>query len=440
MNRARQWALAGLLLAGACVAALVRLNHLDETPPTATAMAATTTTTTTATLAKPEQIARGSYLARAGNCMGCHTAVGGRPYAGGRAIATPFGSVFSPNLTPDIQHGLGAWSADDFWTALHNGRGRDGRLLNPAFPYSNYSLVSRADSDALWAYLRSLTAVSQANRAQEMHFPFGTQPALAVWRALYFRPGVYQNDAQRSAEWNRGAYLAQGLGHCNACHAPRNSLGATPGPQDFSGGFMPELGWYAPSLQDPSEASVRDWPQPALRHWLKTGTGPQGSALGPMSEVILGSTQHLSDADLVALATYLQSLPQIKSPPPQTPGRRAEPALRSLGRPLYAEHCAHCHGVNGEGVPGAYPALAGSRTVTMASPANLLRIIQRGGFAPATTGNPRPFGMPPFSGVLSDDQQAALTSYLRSAWGNQAQGDSDVRPMDVLQLKRQQVN
>ena len=418
-----------LLLIGAAVAlglagVVFGLNRLDESPPQAGPATPT-----------PALLARGEYLARAGNCIGCHTARGGAAYAGGRAIPTPFGSVFAPNLTPDAATGIGAWTADDFWRALHNGRGRDGRLLTPAFPYTNYALVTREDADALFAYLQHLPAVAQPNREHELRFPYGTQAALAVWRALYFRPAVYQPVAARSAEWNRGAYLSQGLGHCNACHVTRNSLGATAGVDDFSGGMLDALGWYAPSLHDPAEAGVAAWSPQALKQWLKTGTADTGrgtaSALGPMSEVILGSTQHLSDADLGAMATYLQSLPQHAKPAPP-PVRRPEASLRERGQALFNDHCASCHGSSGEGAPGAYPALAGNRAVLMGSPANLLRIMQRGGFAPATAGNPRPYGMPPFAGVLDDNDMAAIASYVRNAWGNRA---PDVRPVDVLQMK-----
>ncbi|RQO55497.1 alcohol dehydrogenase [Paucibacter sp. KBW04] len=418
---------AGLLGAAAT---LLALNRLDEGTPTSASP--------NPALDQAQSVERGAYLARAGNCMGCHTQRGGTPYAGGRAIPTPFGSVFAPNLTPSKTQGLGDWSADDFWRALHNGRSRDGRLLSPAFPYNNYSLVTRADADALYAYLRSLPPSDQPNRAHELRFPYNTQLALAAWRALYFRPAVYQADPRQSAQWNRGAYLSQGLGHCNACHAPRNSLGAVSGAEDFSGGMLDALAWYAPSLQDPQEASVVSWSPQALRQWLKSGRNEHSSALGPMGEVILGSTQHLSEPDLDAMALYLQSLPQRALPQPEV--RRPELALRERGAKLYDTHCASCHGDAGQGSPGAYPALAGNRTVTMATPANLLRIIQRGGFAPATAGNPRPYGMPPFAGVLDDAELAALASYLRSAWGNQAQGPSDVRPMDVLQLKSQRVD
>jgi mono/diheme cytochrome c family protein len=411
------------LLVLAATAALLALNRLDEDPGPSPAGNRSARDT-------PALIARGAYLARAGNCLGCHTARGGTPYAGGRAVPTPFGTVFAPNLTPDAEHGLGRWSADEFWRALHNGRSRDGRLLSPAFPYTNYTLVTRADSDALFAYLQSLPPAPDANRPHALRFPYGTQPALAVWRALFFRPAVFQPDASQDAAWNRGAYLVQGLGHCNACHAPRNALGATPGQQDFGGGMLAALGWYAPSLHDPAEAGVQRWSADELRRWLRTGRTDHAAALGPMGEVVLGSTQHLSDADLDAMGRYLQSLPLRSAPRPAAPA--ADLQLRELGAKLYGKHCADCHGEQGQGVPGIYPALAGNRTVTLANGANLLRVLLQGGFAPSTSGHPRPFGMPPFAGELSERELAAIASFVRNSWGQSA---GDLTPLDIVRLK-----
>jgi len=362
-------------------------------------------------------IARGAYLARAGNCIGCHTARGGAPYAGGRPIETPFGDIYASNLTPDVGAGLGAWSADEFWRALHHGRARDGRLLYPAFPYPNYTRIDRADADALFAYLQSLPAVAQANRPHALGFPFGTQAALAVWRALYFRPSSHTDDPARSPAWNRGAYLVEGLGHCNACHSARNALGATAGPLDLQGGLIPVQNWYAPSLAAPHEAGVADWPAAEVVRLLKTGISSRGFVMGPMSEVVGSATQHLHDADLAAITDYLQALP----PSPATrPPVDAVAARSERGAALYRDHCADCHGDRGQGVPDAYPALDGSRTVTMASTTNLVRIVLEGGFPPSTAGNPRPFGMPPFATVLSDADLAELLSHLRGAWGHRA--------------------
>lgn len=367
----------------------------------------------------PTLVERGAYLARAGNCMSCHTARGGTPYAGGRGIDTPFGTVFSSNLTPDPATGIGSWTAGHFWRAMHNGRSKDGRLLYPAFPYTSYTEVSREDSDALYAYLKSLPPAAQPNTAHTLRWPFSTQAALAVWRALYFSPGGYAAEAQQTAEWNRGAYLVRGLGHCSACHSTRNALGATSTPLDLAGGLIPMQNWYAPSLTSPAEAGVADWSTADIAALLKTGVSPRGSVLGPMAEVVLHSTQHLSDADLTAMSVFLKSLPPTAADKPATVAS-GNSTVAQAGAKLYEQHCAQCHGEQGRGVPGAYPPLAGNRAVTMDSTANLVQVVLNGGYAPATAGNPRPFGMPPFVLVMNDTELAALLTYLRSAWGNQA--------------------
>jgi mono/diheme cytochrome c family protein len=351
--------------------------------------------------------------------MACHTARGGLPYAGGRSINTPFGAVFSSNLTPDPQTGMGRWSASDFWRALHHGQSRDGRLLYPAFPYTNYTEVSRADSDALHAFLMQLPPVVQPATEHTLRWPFNTQAALALWRALYFSPASYQPDTQQSAEWNRGAYLVRGLGHCSACHSARNALGANSTPLDLAGGLIPMQNWYAPSLTSALEAGMADWSQPDIVALLKTGVSARGSVLGPMAEVVLHSTQHLSAADLGAMAVFLKALPPA-TPAPATPTASGTSAGSVAGAKLYDKHCAQCHGDQGQGVPGAYPPLAGNRAVTMPQIANLVQIVLNGGYAPATAGNPRPFGMPPFVLEFSDSDTAAVLTHIRQSWGNQA--------------------
>ena len=376
----------------------------------------------------PRQIAQGAYLARAGNCAACHTARGGADYAGGLGIATPFGTVYASNLTPDVQTGLGSWTPAAFWRAMHHGRSAQGRLLYPVFPYTSYTQVNRADSDALFAYLRSIPAVAQPNRAHALAFPYNSQVALAVWRALFFRAAEFVPEPAQSAQWNRGAYLVGGLGHCAACHAQRNVLGASSGALALQGGAIPMQHWYAPSLASAREAGVADWDTQDVVALLKTGTSMRGSVMGPMADVVFGSTQYLSDADLQAMAVFLKALPQ-QTLAPQV-AEAPEPAQLSSGAKIYKEHCAQCHGEQGEGARGAYPALAGNRVVTMDSPANLVQIVLHGGFAPATTGNPRPYGMPPFQQTLDGPQIAAVLTYIRQAWGNAA---SAVSPLEVLQ-------
>ncbi|MGZ9045763.1 MAG: c-type cytochrome [Telluria sp.] len=364
-------------------------------------------------------VARGAYLARAGNCMACHTARGGAEYAGGRSIETPFGRVAAPNITPDRETGIGQWSADDFWNALHNGKARDGRLLYPAFPYPNYTRVTRADSDALYAFLRTVPAQRRASEAHRLRFPYNQQLALAAWRLLYFKPAVFEADKSKDLAWNRGAYLVEGLGHCAACHSSRNTLGAPDGV--LAGGLIPVIGWYAPSLTSDAEAGLGSWEVPHIVQLLRTGVSPRATVMGPMAEVVQESLQHLSVGDVSAMAVYLKSLPNTAAPRERvTPGPQTEQVI-AAGKRLYEANCVDCHGSDGKGLPPAYPPLAGNRAITMASPVNAIRSVMNGGFAPGTVGNPRPYGMPPFSHVLDDAEAAALITYLRSSWGNRAE-------------------
>ncbi len=409
------------LLGGVLAAVVAWLNVRGEQPlPDATQPQA----------AAQDRVARGEYLARAGDCMACHTVPGGAPYAGGRGIETPFGVVYAPNLTPDPETGLGRWTPAEFWRALHNGRSKDGRLLYPAFPYPNYTRVTREDADAIYAYLQSLPASAQPNRAHALRFPYSTQAALAVWRALFFSPGEAVADPAQTAEWNRGAYLVNGLGHCAACHTPRNALGAASEAQAFNGGLIPVQNWYAPALNMAAEAGVADWPEDDVVALLRTGVAPQGGVSGPMAEVVFRSTQYLSDADLRAMATYLRALPSRE----RASAGVAKPAANVLdrGAKVYEQQCAQCHGEAGQGRPGAFPALAGNRAVMMADPTNVVRVVLQGGYLPATAGNPRPHGMPPFMQVLGDEEVAAVATFIRNAWGNQAPG---VGTMEVYRAR-----
>ena len=385
-------------------------------------------------MATPEQVARGAYLARAGNCAACHTDRGGAAFAGGKGIATPFGTVYASNLTPDAKTGIGNWSSAQFWRAMHNGRSADGRLLYPAFPYPNFTEITRADSDALFAWLRSQVPVAQIDRPHALRFPYNLQASLAVWRALFFAPGAYEPDMERSVQWNRGAYLVRSLGHCAACHSPRNAFGATRDSLELSGGLIPLQNWYAPSLASGAEAGVADWSSREVADLLRTGFTPRGAALGPMAEVVFRSTQHLNDADIAAMTEFLKSLPQI-------PAHRGTPAtldknVQAHGEALYKDHCAACHGAQGEGGTGprgvVYVPLAGNRKVLLETPANFIHIVVNGGFPPTTAGNPRPYGMPPFGPSLKDEEIAVLATWVRNAWGNAA---PPVSALDVLDAR-----
>lgn len=400
----------GLLVALAALALVaINLRGEDKLPPTPTPFEVT-----------QALVERGRYLARAGHCAGCHTVRGGAAYAGGLGIGTPFGTIYSSNLTPDEHYGIGSWSADHFWRAMHNGRSKDGHLLYPAFPYPNFTRLTREDSDALYAFLRTVPPYAQPGTPNALRFPYNTQLAVAVWRALFFKPGVYQNDASKSAEWNRGAYLVEGAAHCIACHGARNSLGATLDQRGLSGGLIPGENWYAPALNASSQAGVADWKPEEIVALLKNGTSARGSVMGPMADVVWGSTQHMSNEDLHAIAQYLKQLPQTP-PPPKPPGPLArEPSVMARGSAIYDQRCAYCHGDKGEGAPGAYPPLAGNRAVNMETPANLVQILRHGGFLPTTAGNPRPYGMPPFGPVLDDQDIAAVLTFVRGSWGNDA--------------------
>ena len=377
-------------------------------------------------------IARGQYLATLANCRACHTEPGQADYAGGRAIPTPFGRFYAPNITPDPEHGIGHWDADDFWRALHHGRSADGRPLYPVFPYTNYTRITREDSDALWAWLRQQPPVDRPNRDHALRFPYDQRWMLAGWRALFFRPGVYSPDPEQDAVWNRGAYLVEGPGHCSACHAARNALGA-PREEGPAGGLV--LDWYAPALTSPAEAGVQGWQRDEVIALLHAGHGRRGAALGPMAEVVYESLQHWQPADQVAMARYLQSLPE-RPPPADTGGVRVPASeveqMMARGASLYAEHCVACHGEQGEGRPPAAPPLAGNRAVTLASPVNLVQVLLHGGYPPGTEANPRPFGMPPYGVVLSDEEIAEVLTYLRGSWGHQA---APVSAVDVRRLR-----
>lgn len=367
--------------------------------------------------------ARGATLARIGHCAGCHTAPGGAAYAGGRGITTPFGTVYAGNLTPDADTGLGRWSAADFWRAMHEGRSRDGRRLVPVFPYTSYTHVTREDSDALYAYFRSLPPVRRAQRPHELRYPYGTQAALALWQWLYFEPDTTAaTRATPTTGAERGAYLVRGLGHCAACHAPRNRWGA---PADsLAGGVMPAQGWYAPSLHPQRGSTIN---REELVTLLRSGRNAHGSASGPMAGVVKGSTQHWPDADLQAVATHLLSLPTEAPAPVHT----APTALLGQGERLYKDRCADCHGALGRGSPGAYPPLAGNPSVLAPDVRNLVQVLRSGHFGPTTAAVPRPYGMPPQE--LGDADMAAVISHLRQSWGNRAGAVSE---LEVLKLSR----
>lgn len=372
------------------------------------------------------QYARGKYLVRAGNCGGCHANKGGESLSGGVAITTPFGAVYSSNLTPDKTTGIGDWSRDDFWNALHNGVSPDGRLLYPAFPYTHYSLVTRQDSDAMLAYLKAQNPVTRVATPHDLRFPFNTQLALWLWRKWFFTAQTFVPDTQHDAAWNRGRYLVEGLGHCNACHGERNALGASRKSRAFAGSLLPDRAWYAPPLRATQSADDRA----DLLSLLKHGTSGNRVATGPMGEVVASSTQFLTEDDLAAMISYIDS----RSPeyPTEVDSLIVSDNLRERqmlrGKDIYQKHCRDCHGEQGEGEPRVYPPLQGNELVLGITPRNAIQTVKFGGYAPSTKEHPYPFGMPPFAHQLGDGEIAAVLTYIRNAWGNQA---SAVSPVEV---------
>ncbi|QOZ55406.1 cytochrome c [Bradyrhizobium sp. CCBAU 53338] len=365
--------------------------------------------------------ARGEYLARAGDCIACHTAPEGRIFGGGRAMPTPFGTLFSSNITPDRDTGIGKWTAEDFYKAMHYGRFPDGGLMYPAMPFASYTKITREDSDAIFAYLKSIPAVNQKNREHDLRFPYNNRQLILGWRTLYFNEGEYIADPNKSAEWNRGAYLVEGLGHCGMCHSPINALGGTSQSEAFKGGLIPMQNWYAPSLTSNREAGLGDWSIKDITDLLKTGVSARGVVYGPMAEVVYNSLQYLTDEDTKAMAVYLKSIaeptPTRASAASTLPSTESS-LLMSLGKTVYDGKCATCHGAQGEGKPPHWPPLAGNQSIEMESAVNPIRMVLNGGYPPGTEGNPRPYGMPPFAGQLSDNEVASVVTYIRTSWGN----------------------
>ena len=364
-------------------------------------------------------MSRGEYLARAGDCVACHSKPGGIPFAGGFAMPTPFGTLYSPNITPDKTTGIGSWSADQFYQMLHTGRSRDGTLLYPAMPFPAYTKVTREDANALFAYLRSLQPVRQANRDNELRFPYNNRSLMYGWRALYFSEGTFIPQSGHSRDFNRGAYLVQGLGHCASCHSTINALGGSADDSAFAGGLIPLQNWYAPSLTANVESGLGSWTEDDIAALLKGGASRRGAVYGPMAEVTHNSLQYLTDDDARAMAVYLKSLLQLKPVSLRQSGVSAPAAtVVTLGQTVYTAHCAGCHRSDGMGMPSAYPPLAGNASIQMDVSVNPLRMVLNGGYPPQTAENARPFGMPPFAQILSDDEIAAVVTYIRVSWGN----------------------
>jgi mono/diheme cytochrome c family protein len=357
-----------------------------------------------------DAVKRGEYLARAGDCVSCHTKPGGTPYAGGLRMNTPFGDLLTPNITPDRATGIGTWTADDLYRALHEGVGKNVGDLYPAMPYTFFTKVTRADSDAIYAYLMSLKPVTNAVDVNQLRFPFDIRWTMAAWRELYFTEGTFQPDPAKSDAWNRGAYLVNGLGHCGACHTPRNALGAVDKSRSLTGAAVD--GWFALNLTENMRTGLGDWSESQIVAYLKTGAAKsESTALGDMREIVHNSLSHLTEDDLQAIATYLKSIPADQSAFSTGPSKPVGDASAHL----YLEYCAGCHQSKGRGIPGVFPPLAGNDVVRAPDPADILRVVLQG-----VPRDGRYIPMPSFAAKLSDQQIADIANYVRTRWGNDA--------------------
>jgi mono/diheme cytochrome c family protein len=383
---------------------------------------------------KPDtaKLARGRYLTRLGDCRACHTRPGHPAFSGGRPIKTPFGTVYTPNITPDKATGIGAWDAADFYRAMHNGIGLHGRYLYPVFPFPAYTKLSRKDVNAIWAYLRGVKPVHRRNRAPALRWPYRMRSTLRLWRLLYFQPGTFKPNPNRSALWNRGAYLVRGPTHCGACHTPRNGWGARIDKRALTGGTVPIDAWHVPNITPDPQIGIGKWSPKALKRFLKTGRNKRGAALGPMRDVVQSSLQYLKQRDLNAIVAYLQSVPARV--PARAPRAMSPAPMRSLakGRALYHKHCASCHGDDGRAKHAFYPDLRDNRIALAPDPTNLILIMLRGGFEASTAVYPYPYSMPPFGIRLNNGEIAAIADYVRRDWSHRAAAPISTRRVESL--------
>jgi mono/diheme cytochrome c family protein len=354
-------------------------------------------------------VPRGKYIALAADCNSCHTVPGGKPFAGGNPLKSAFGTIYGANITPDATTGIGSWTKADFDRALRRGVRKDGAYLYPAMPYSNYTKMTAADMDALWAYIRSVPAVENTVPKDTLPFPLDIRSGMAVWQSLYFKPGVFTPVASNTAIWNRGAYLVLALGHCNQCHTPRNVAQGLEAQHQLTGAQIE--GWYAPDISNDPLSKISGWNTAELAHFLKSGTGPDNvKTFGPMQEVVHDSLRYLTDSDLHAMAVYIKDQQIDVAPQKPSPVKFARVAA---GKRVYEDNCSSCHQSNGKGLAASVPALAGNEAVTAGEPYNVIMAVLEG-FAPQGSWG----AMGSFANTLSDDQIADVANYVRTAWGN----------------------
>ncbi|HEX2539162.1 MAG TPA: cytochrome c [Pseudolabrys sp.] len=363
------------------------------------------------------QIERGRRLATLADCAACHTNKdSGKPFAGGRPIETPFGNVLAPNITPDRETGIGNWSDEDFDNAVRHGIDDEGKRLYPAMPYVYYTKMSRDDVKAIRAYLATVPAVHNKVHANQLPFPFSIRWTMYAWDWLYFTPGEFKPDKTKSPEWNRGAFLVTGPGHCGACHTPKSFLGGDETDQALQGYAI--QGWFAPSITGDKVRGVGSMSIPDIVALLKTGHNAVTGVAGPMAEQVADSSSHFSDADLKAIATYLQSLPGGNDKPP-SPVAQDDPRMKA-GQAIYRDTCSACHGIDGNGVPSLFPSLVKAPQVHAPDPTSNIRVVLRGVRSAATEREPTAPAMPSFDWQLKDDQIAAVLTYIRNSWGGAA--------------------
>jgi mono/diheme cytochrome c family protein len=386
------------------------------------------------TLAGTDLIARGKYLTVAADCAACHTVAGGAPYAGGLPFKLPFGTLYSPNITPDRETGIGAWTEAQFLRAVHKGIAADGTRLYPAFPYASYTLLTDDDVLAIRAYLSTLQPVHQPNLPDALSFPYNERWLMIFWGEFYNSETRFTPVAERSAEWNRGAYLVVGLEHCGECHTPRNLLQAMNTRQIFAGGGAE--GWNAYNITSDPVSGIGDWSPSELAQYLSTGFAPgRGTASGPMNEVVQLSLSHLTPSDIQAIVTYMRSVPPVRSStspalaPPSSDLPSAGPQDNLLGKQIFEGSCASCHGWSGQGAIGHSAQLAGTRAANDPTAINIMMMILHGTGTPAS-GHAL---MPSFGASYSDREIAAVTNYVTARFGS---SPSHLGAPDVAGLRR----
>ena len=377
-----------------------------------------------------ETIAHGKAMVDAANCAGCHTVDPAQPFAGGKRIDTPFGGIYSPNLTPDRDTGLARWSDDDFYQALRNGVAPNGSRYYPAFPYPYFTKLTRQDIQAIKAYLATLTPVSNRAPPRELVWPLNYRILMRGWDWLFFKPGILVPDQQKSADWNRGRYLVEGAGHCGACHTPKNVFGADKNSHAFGGGLVQDQ--FAPRLDAAPRSGLKSWSVDDIVEYLQSGRNGRSHAGGLMAEVVIDSTSVMSDADVRAIAVYLKDLPAGEPEPNVLP---PAPAQMSDGARIYKRACIACHEVDGSGSPRIYPPLPGNAGLQSAIATNTLRIILEGAQTVTTPRAPNTGSMPAYGKDLSDQEIADVATYIRNSWGNSA---SAVTPAQVERARKAQ--